>query len=73
MCYNCEVLGNYQRDYPNSVAQCTYCSAEDHTVEEFPQLLRKWKAKNTLEPQPNQNANQTQNQNPGLNVGNIFV
>ena len=48
-CFNCEVLGNYQRDCPNLVSQCTYCSAAEHIVEECPQLITKWKAKNTPE------------------------
>ena len=63
-------MGHYQRDFLNLASQCTYCSEVDHTVEECPQLIAKWKAKNVPQPQPNHNT--TQNQNPHPNVQKIL-
>ena len=36
-CYNCGVVGNYDRDFQNPTTTCNYCKSYDHPIEECPQ------------------------------------
>ena len=48
---------------------CSYYKYFDHTIEEFPQLIAKWHAKNLGNPIPLQNPNL----NPNQNIQMIYV
>ena len=45
-CYNCGVLGHYQRDFLKLQEQCTYCITVDHIVVNCPQLITKRQERN---------------------------
>ena len=58
-------LGHFSKDYKNPTMTCSYCKYFDHSVEECPQLIVKWKARNL--------GNQNPPQNPKLNIQNISI
>ena len=41
----------------------SYCKSFDHTIEQCPQLIAKWKARTVRNPNPVQNPNLNSNQN----------
>ena len=42
---------------------CSYCKGQDHNVEQFPQLVAKWKAITVATPNPPPNLNPNANAN----------
>jgi hypothetical protein len=58
ICYNCNQPGHLARDCQNLCTTCTYYRELDHAIEDYPQLVAKWKTR----------GNPTQNQNQNVQV-----
>ena len=71
VCYNCGVLGHYDRDFPEPMNTCSYCRQE-HNVEQFPQLITRWQAltvgEANLAPNPTSNS-----PNPNANTNRQMI
>ena len=67
LCYNFWNQGHFSRDYQIPTKTCTYCKTFDHTIEQCPQLIMKWKDITIDNPNPVQNLNLNPNPNIQIN------